>query len=141
MSDSVAGRRMFGWAQILDLIANPDRAAVYDVRVQPAAVDEAAQHTRLSEFLEVAAGVAELGHDRLDLADADAVAQEIVQRDPARHHVAADLAGLQLDAGVRLQILDRLGLEQRDVLVAVAVAVDPGAGPDLDSVGGFERPL
>src|SRR6478736_3671874 len=102
---------MFGGPEIFERVAGADRASLNHVGIEPAAVDKSLEYTRLGEPLEVTAWVAELRDDCFDLADADAVTEKIVQRGSARHDVAADLVGLQVDPRVRLQILDRLGLE------------------------------
>src|SRR2546430_6252276 len=132
---------MFGWTEVLDAVANADGAAGYHIRIQPTPIGEPAQDARLGQLLQVVAGMAELRHNRLDLADADPVPEQPVQRHTTRHHVATALARLQLDAGVGCQPLDCLGLEQGDVLVAVAVTVDARACAHLHLVGLLERSL
>src|SRR4051812_31165244 len=130
---------MFGRAEVLDRISDPYVAAADHIRVETTPVDQPAQHARCGQLLQMAAWVAELGDDRFDLTDADAAADQVVERDAARHHVAANLVRGQLYPGVGAQPLDRLCLEQRDVAVAVAVALDAASGDDLDLLRRVER--
>src|SRR5437763_97206 len=144
---------MLGRAEVLHLVADPDRAAPDYVRPQPPAIDQAAQNAGPGQLLEVAAGLAQLDPDALDLADAEAAPDQVVQGDSAGHHVAADLVRRQLDARVREQPLERLRLEQRQVAAGlvdlrpgplaavIAVAADPAAGHDVDRLLAVKRSL
>ena len=57
------------------------------------------QHALLGDALEVVAGLAELLADALDPADAEALADEVVEADAAGEHLPARLRRGQLDAG------------------------------------------
>ena len=112
-----------GGAELAQLVAGADGAAAHDVGTQAAAVDEALQHARLRQLLEVAARVAQPPPDALDLTDGEAAAHEVVQRDAAREDVAACLGRRQLDAGVACEPVDRLRLDERDVAAVAARVV------------------
>ena len=54
----------------------------------------------------------------------EAAPDQVVEADPARDHVAARLAGLELDPVLGRERLDRLGLDQRQVLAGLALLVE-----------------
>src|SRR6185369_12905232 len=100
---------------------------------------------RLAEQVrEVLARLAQASALALDLADPEAPADQIVEADPARRHVAPGLAGRQDDPGPGGKGLDLLGLDQGDVAidlrvvrvvarperVPIALEADAGGRPD-----------
>lgn len=67
------------------------------------------------------------------IADPEPSPDEIVEADPACQDVAPRLAGPEVDPVVRGQLVDDLGLDQRDIPVGLRV-LRPVAGPDGVSV-------
>ena len=109
----------------------------------PPRFTQSLDHAGLRQRARGLAGLAQLDADALDVADAEALADERVQVDAAREDVAARLGGADLDAVLGLQAFERLGLDQRErlarlrsVLEVVAVAGEPFAGVRRDA---FDR--
>lgn len=69
----------------------------------------------------MAAGVAEPLPDALDHAHCEPPPDQLVEVDAERHDVAPRLAGAELDAGLARERLDRLGLDQGEVLTELSV--------------------
>src|SRR5205807_3295244 len=90
--------------------------------------------------LQVQTRLAELDPAALELADAEALADEIVESHAARQHVPARRGAVELDPVLGLEGLERLGLDQRQLpvgavaLVLVAVADEPLAGHGVDGL-------
>ena len=82
-------------------------------------MDEPAQHAALGELRQRVAGLAQLDALALDAADGEAAADERVEVDAAREHVAARRLVGELDAGVLAQPLERLGGDQREALAGL----------------------
>src|SRR4051812_22422646 len=80
-----------------DVVADADRAVVQDVRVQAGAVDHLLDDPRPRERLQVGARLAELDAEALDLADAEALPDEVVQAHAADDDLAARLGASQAD--------------------------------------------
>src|SRR5215510_7751013 len=89
-----------------DLVTDGDRPAGEDVRVQATAVDEVLDDAGADEFLQVAAGLADLDAEALHVADTEPLADQVIQPDAAHHHLAAGLRAGQAD------VLEDLGLDQ-----------------------------
>src|SRR4051794_19509204 len=120
-----------------DPVADPDRPVGEDVDADPRAVDEAAEDARPRESLHVDARLVESLRVAADLADREGAADERVQVDAARDHVAARLFPAQRDA-VALQVLERLGRDEREV---EALARAPAEGAAVQRVAiAFEAP-
>jgi hypothetical protein len=96
-----------------DPIAAADPPAADDVGAQPAAVDERAQQRLARQLGQVLAGLAEARALAEGLADPEAAADEVVEADAPRRHVAPCLAGRKRDPVIARQVLDYLGLDQR----------------------------
>jgi len=79
----------------------------------------------------VAARVAQTPADAFDLAHREAAPDQIVQADATRHDVAARLAGAELDAVHAGKRLDRLRLDQRDVLARLALVEEGAAAGEI----------
>ena len=95
----------------------------------------------IGERLDVRAGLAPLGADGLDAAYAEALAQQVVQPDPAREHLTADLRMGQLDAGVLAKALERLRLDQRDVAAPEVAVARQALGGHVDALDGLGQLL
>src|ERR687897_2705919 len=96
---SAIGRR--GYPQ--DLVTNGDASAADDVRAQSSTVHQPAQHAGVREPLQVVARLAQLLPDALHSADGEALADQVVEADAAREHLAAHLGRRHLDARVLAQ--------------------------------------
>src|SRR5919112_2999728 len=106
-----------------DFVAHGDPAAADDVRAQPGAMNQPAQHTGVGEPLQVVARLAQLLPHALHSADREALADEVVEADAAGEDLPPHLGRRDLDPRVLAQPLERLRLDQRQVArVAVAVA-------------------
>ena len=88
-------------------------------------MDEATQDSRLGQALQVRARLASPRAAALDVADAEAAADQRVEVDPGHHEVAPRLEPVQLHAA-RCQLGERLRLDQGEV---AASAAPPGEGP------------
>ena len=118
----------------VDGVADRDLAVGEDVRVQAGAVDVCLDHAGARHALERRARLAELDADALDVADAEALADERVQVDPAREHVAAAFGGVEIgipvsaapssSASAAISVSARPG---GAVVEEVAVALEPAA--------------
>src|SRR5437870_4127088 len=86
-----SGKALASLAPLLggDRVADGDRAVGEDVRVEARAVDEVVDDPRARERLEMQARLAELDAVALDLADAEALADEIVEPHPAHRQLSA----------------------------------------------------
>src|SRR5713101_6891298 len=118
-------------------VADRDRSAGQDVRPQPAAVHEILDDPGAGEPLQVQARLAELDSETLDLADAEALADQVVDPDAADHDLPTGLRPgeadvsehLGLDEGKRLSGRGPAGEEVAVALQAVA----------CDRADGFDR--
>src|ERR1022692_1254565 len=110
-----------------DRVADPDRSAHDDVGVDPGAVGEILDDAGPRHLLEVRARLAQLNAEALDVADAEAPADEIVHLHPAQRHLSPRLAECQPD------VLDDRSVDQRQSLT--------GAGPGLVEVAVALQPL
>src|SRR6266545_7086518 len=127
-----------GWCMSVrrdDLVADRDLAVRENVGVQATAMREALDDARLREALEVLARLTELDADAIDVADAEALADERIEVDPAREHVAARFSARHVDPALRGERLERLGRDQGEcaaglgaVLEVVAIADEALAG-------------
>lgn len=97
-----------------------DLAVVEDVRAQTAAMRER-RDGDARQALEVGAGLAQTVAVAFDIADPEALPDEIVQADAAGDDVAAGLPAGQADRG------DDLRLDQGEILPAPDRVVRPGA--------------
>ena len=70
-------------SDFVDLVADRDPAGLDDVGAQSGAVHHALEDARVGEALDVVARLAPLGSHGLDLADAEALAEQVVQPDAA----------------------------------------------------------
>jgi len=114
-------------------------------------VDERLEHRLAEEVGQVLARLAEPRTLADRVADAEPPPDEIVQADPAGRDVAPALARAEDDALARLEVLDDLGLDERDVAVdarvrrplagprGVAIALEPDAGDRPDAVAADHR--
>src|SRR4051794_40619898 len=102
-------------------VTEAEVAPADDVRPQAAPVDQRAQRAR-RQALEVRAGLAQALAEALHAADAERPADEGVEVDAARRHVAARVLGREAE---RLEVLDP---DERDV-VAAAVGVGERPAP------------
>ena len=98
-----------------DLVADGDLAVGEDVRVQARRGGRRPLITPgCVSALERRARLAQLDADALDVADAEALADELVQVDAAREDVAPALGRAELDAVLGGALRERLGRDQRD---------------------------
>src|SRR5256885_9954257 len=144
-SSTPSGSRSFGTVRDLaDRVARADGAAGEDVRPQASAVHEPAHDARLGEALEVRAGLAQLDPDALHLSDQEALAHERIEARAARDDLAPALARAELDAVLRGERLERLGLDQGDVaarLLALAFGQRvPGLSVAHEALSGLGHP-
>ena len=103
-------------------------------------MDELVDDPRAGHRLEVQARLAELDADALDVADQEALADEVVQPHAANDDLPARLRARQPD------VLERLGLDQRQrpagplaLRAEVAVALEPAPGDGAHEVDRRER--
>ena len=89
-----------GVCDLVHLVAHRDRSGLDDVGAQAGAVDHALEDARAGDALDVVAGLAPLHADRLDLADAEPLVQQVVQPNAGGEHLAADLGVAQRNAGL-----------------------------------------
>src|SRR5262245_27187811 len=122
-----------------DLVADRDPAVRDDVRVQAALVHELLDDPRPRQLLQVQTGLADHDAVALDLADAEPLADQVVQAHAADGELAAGLALRQPGAG------DDLGLNERErearprsLREEVAVAFEALAGEGLDRLDGTD---
>jgi hypothetical protein len=92
-------------------------------------MEKPAQHQRrLDQADKVLARLAMLIAFALDLADAKAMTNQRAEIDSTHDHLAPRLAGPQLDAMLRAELFERLGLDQSDVacvaIVEVAISLE-----------------
>src|SRR3712207_579325 len=88
---------------------------------------QTAQHARLRHLFEVRARPAAALTEAIDLADSEAPAYEVVERDAPNDEVAPGVGRCKSHAVCR-QILQSLGLDERKVVAApVRVRERPGA--------------
>src|SRR5258706_15861838 len=97
-----------------DLVAYAYRAFRQNLSPQSSAVQQALDHRLTRHFLQVSAGLAQADASNAYIADGELFAHQMVQRDVARHDVAARFAGSKLDLIVPLQGFNRLRLNQRE---------------------------
>jgi hypothetical protein len=93
---------------------------------------EALDHARLGHRLHVQARLAELDPAALELADAKARADKVVEPDAAGERVSSRAGAVELDPVLGGQRLARLGLDQRQLGPRGAVGVpvfQPRASP------------
>src|SRR6266508_2893444 len=113
-----------------DDVPDADLAVAQDVGVESAAMRQALDDPRLRHRLQVRARLAELDTLAFHVADAEALADQCVDVDSARHDVTPCRRGLQRDAVLVLERLDRLGSDQGDrtpgrrFVEEVAIALD-----------------
>src|SRR6266511_1130016 len=139
-----------------DDVPDADLAVAQDVGVESAAMRQALDDPRLRHGLQVRARLAELGTLAFHVADAEALADQCVDVDSARHDVTPCRRGLQRDAVLVLERLDSLGSDKGDrtpgrrFVEEVAIALEPASGdganrrhPDrqLAVLGRHEDPL
>jgi len=123
-----------------DRVADLDLAVGEDVRVQPAAVHESLDYSRLRHRLEVRAGLAELDPFAFDVTDAETLADELVDVDAAREDVAPGCSRFDRHVAVLRNRSHRFGRDQRDrasrgcvafgPVVTVALETAPGVSAD-----------
>src|SRR5215475_2108522 len=114
-----------------DLVTDGDRPAGEDVRVQAAPVDEVLDDAGAGEFLQVAAGLADLDAEAFHIADAEPLADQVVQPDAAHHYLAAGLRAGEAD------VFEGFGLDQRERVARVGVVGEvPVTGQALARDGG-----
>src|SRR6478672_6592892 len=101
-------------------VAEDDDPAGEDVGAQAAAVDEAAQRSGRRHPLQPRARLCQPLAVARDLAHFEAPADQCVEIDAARDDVAPGVRGVQFDAVLLLERLDRLGLDQGQFLPAPA---------------------
>ena len=89
-----------------NLVADADRSAGQDVRPKTAAVDEIFDDPGAGELLQVTARLAELDAQALDVADAETLADQVVEPDVTHHDLPPGLGAGQAD------VLERFGLDQ-----------------------------
>ena len=109
-----------------DGVADPDAAAAQYLRAEAGAVHHPPHHARPGQALEVVAGLAQLDPLALDLADPEALAHQVVEADSPGQDVAARLRRGQLDPLLGLQRLQRLGLDQGEVVAGAPRRRPPG---------------
>src|SRR5258706_9801970 len=126
--------------------ADRDLARRQDPRPKPGPMDERPQDRLAEEVGQVLAGLAQPRSFALDLADAEPLADQLVETDPAGRHVAPALAGGEDDAIGRREVLEDLGFDEGDVAVGrrigrpgatsggVAVAFEPDPGDGMDAL-------
>ena len=102
-----------------DGVPDPDAAAAQYLGAESGAVHRFPQHPGPGQALEVVAGLAQLDPFALDLADPKALAHQVVQPDSAGEDIAARFRRGQLDPLLGLQRLQRLGLDQREVVAGL----------------------
>src|SRR5262245_18476298 len=122
-----------------DLVADRDPAVRDDVRVQAALVHELLDDPRPRQLLQVQTGLADHDAVAFDLADAEPLADQVVQAHAADGELAAGLALRQPGAG------NDLGLDERErearprsLREEVAVAFEALASEGLDRLDGTD---
>jgi len=121
-----------------DRVADGDRAVGEDVGVDARAVGELLDDPRPRHRLEMPARLAELHAEALDLADAEALADERVEVDAARRHLPPRRASRQADRLDVLSLHECQRLTRLGAAVAkVAISVEAFAG---DGADGVDRP-
>src|SRR5439155_5597922 len=108
-----------------DRIAEVDLAVAENVGVEAAAMDERLDHARLCHRLEMRAGLTELDPFAFDVADAEALADELVDVDPTREHVAPRCGRLDRNVAFERDRIHRLGRDQGHASSRGRVAVFP----------------
>jgi hypothetical protein len=108
-----------------DGVADADLAVGENVCVQSGAVDECLDHARLRHRLEMRARLTELDPFALDVADAEALADEFVDVDPAREDVAASRSRLDRHDALTRNGIHRFSRDQSDTSPRGRVAVFP----------------
>jgi len=108
-----------------DGVADADLAIGENVGVQSGAVDECLDHARLRHRLEVRARLAELDPFAFDVADAEALADELIDVDAAREDVAPGCSRLNRHVAVLRNRIHRFGRDQRDPSPRGRVAIFP----------------
>jgi hypothetical protein len=93
-------------------IADADLAVAENVGVEAAAMRERLDHTRLCHRLEMRAGLTELDAFAFDIADAEALADELVDVDTAREHVAPRRGRVDRHVALERDRVHRLGRDQ-----------------------------
>src|SRR4051812_33200138 len=76
------------------------------------------------------AGLAKPDAAQRDRADGELAPDEVVERDAARHDIAAARAGRELDAVLTLQRFERFAFDQRRLgaRIALGLGISPAAG-------------
>src|SRR5205823_1293142 len=129
-----------------DLIADGDRAAVEDVRPEPASMDERTKQTRTGEPLKVCAWFSQASTDAFDRIDLEPVPDEAVQCNATRHDVPTCLIPRQVDRVQHFRLDERQlvavsrSAESSPTLV-VAISLQSAPGNRLDHLDASERPL
>jgi hypothetical protein len=108
-----------------DRIADADLPVAENVGVEAAAMRERLDHARLCHRLEMCAGLTELDPFAFDVADAEALADELVDVDPAREHVASRCGRLDRNVALERDRIHRLGGDQGHASSRGRVAVSP----------------
>jgi hypothetical protein len=119
-----------------DRIADVDLAVGENVGVEAAAMHERLDHARLCHRLEMRAGLTELDPLALDVADAEALADELVDVDPAREYVATRRGRLDRDVALERNRIHRFGRDQGDTSSRRRVAVFPEVTVALEAASG-----
>jgi hypothetical protein len=119
-----------------DRIADADLAVGENVGVEAAAMHERLGHTWLCHRLEMRAGLTELDPLALDVADAEALADELVDVDPAREHVAARCGRLDRDVALERNRIHRFGRDQCHPSPRRRVAVFPEVTVAFETASG-----
>src|SRR6185369_9913761 len=104
-----------------DLRADRDLAALDDPRPEAGPVDERPEDRLGEEVGQVLAWLAQPRPFADGVADAEPPTDEVVEPDAPRRHVPPGLAGREDDPVGRGEILDHLGLDERDVPVDAEV--------------------
>src|SRR5258708_12643776 len=97
-----------------NLVAYAYRAFCQNLSPQSSTVQQALDYGLPRHFLQVSAGLAQADASNAHIPDGELFAHQMVQRDVARHDVAARFAGSKLDLIVPLQGFNRLHLNQRE---------------------------
>jgi hypothetical protein len=116
-----------------DGVADADLAVGEDVGVQSGAMDECLDHARLRHRLEMRARLTKLDPFAFDVADAEALADQLVDVDPTREDVAASSSRLDRHDAVTRNCSHRLGCDQGDSSPRRRVAVFPVVAVALET--------
>src|SRR5262249_33083000 len=124
-------------------IADGDRAAVEDVRTEPAAVDERSQQSGTCEFLEMRTRLGEPPPDALDLPDRGAVADARIHCDPPRGHDSGRVLAREVDGVETLRLDERQlvatsGPAEGPAAAVVAISRQPVSGDRVNAIDAGE---